>query len=40
MTKLLGYCISYPAHRVAASVERKKLASILSNASVQTTNIL
>lgn len=39
MTKLLGYCISYSAHRVAASVERKKLASILSNASVQLTNI-
>ena len=39
MTKLLGYCISYSAHRVAASVERKKLASILSNGSVQLTNI-
>jgi len=39
LTKLLGYCISYSAHRVAASVERKKLASILSNGSVQLTNI-
>ncbi|MBE0377405.1 hypothetical protein PPRY_a2531 [Pseudoalteromonas prydzensis ACAM 620] len=36
MTKLLGYWLSYSAHRVVASVERKNLASILSSGSVQT----